>query len=219
VRRKLRLSIVLPVTQVAITAILTFWANRVDWMVFGGDSNRVPGRFARVDLVIIDLRLFWRGVNAPTFPLCMFHGNPTSWTLGLGAGGLLNLLAVGLLWYWVGRFFDRRRGLVPNERQTTARKRVISVLLMAWGIFLLGISILEVRHSLLLFDASLSANLSFLLHFRPYVLWSEALFLLWSLILIIFHGTALAGTMGSGRARSHGPLEGNQGLATRKSFD
>jgi hypothetical protein len=203
VRRKLRLSIVLPVTQVAITAILTFWANRVDWMVFGGDGNRVPGRFARVDLVIIDLRLFWRGVNAPTFPLCMFHGNPTSWTLGLGAGGLLNLLAVALLWYLVGRFFDRRRGLdVPNEWQTTARKRAISVLLTAWGIFLLGISILGVRDSLHLFDASRLVNLSFLLHFRPYVLWNEALFLLWSLILITFHGTALAGTMRSGGAQS-----------------
>jgi hypothetical protein len=196
VRRKLRFSIVLPVTQVAITAILTFWANRVDWMVFGGDSNRVPGRFARVDLIVSYLRLFWRGVNAPTFPLCLFRGNPTSW-MGLGAGGLLYLPAVALLWWFVGRFFDRRRGLGgPEERGTTARKRVISVLLLAWGMFLLAISILGIRDSLRFFPgASHLADIRFLIHFRPYVPWNAASFLLWSLILIISHGTTLAGTM------------------------
>ena len=203
IRRRLRLSIALPVAQVAITAVLTFWANRVDWIVFG-ESNRVPGRFARLDLVVIYARLLWRGVNAPTFPLCMMRGHPTRWTLGFGAGELLNLSAVAFLWYSVGRFFDRRRDLdVPNERQTKGRKRVISILLLAWGMFLLGVSLLGVRDSLRLFPgASPLATLSFLLHFRPYVLWDEALFLLWSLILIVFHGTALARTMHSGRTGS-----------------
>lgn len=71
--RKLKFSVLLPVVQVIITAVLTLWANRVDWMLLGL-SHRAPGPYARVHLFVIEARVTWRGVNAPTFPLSRVSG-------------------------------------------------------------------------------------------------------------------------------------------------
>jgi hypothetical protein len=193
VGRKLRLSIVLPAVQVSVTAILNVWANRVDWIFFG-ETNRAPGRFVRVDLLIVYARLIWRGVNAPTYPFCILSGNPTYWTLGFGSGGLLYLVAVAFLWYRVGRFFDRHRGLeVAPVRRITPLRRTVTLLLVIWGVLLLAFSILMIHQSLALFpDATRLANLRFLLQYRPYEPCALFLFLIWSVTLIAIHGTSLA---------------------------
>ena len=64
--RKWRFPIALCLTQTAVTAVLTMWADRVDWLL--GDSNRIPPTFLRVHMLVIELRRVWRGVNAPTLP-------------------------------------------------------------------------------------------------------------------------------------------------------
>jgi hypothetical protein len=109
--------------QVAITAVLTLWADRVDWLLV--DSKRIPGPFVHV---VLKLRLIWRGVNAPTCPLCL-AGSSNHSILGFSAGELLYLAAVASLWYLVGRFLDRRRGLRPpqlNNNSASTRFRQLA---------------------------------------------------------------------------------------------
>src|SRR5215472_16355502 len=110
--RRLKLALVLPVAQVVITAILTLWADRVTWLL--GNSNRVPGPFTHLDLLVISLRLIWRGVNAPACPLCAANSN---------VGELLYLAAVAVLWYSVGRFLDHRRGLQPGASYESQKRK------------------------------------------------------------------------------------------------
>ena len=85
--RKLKFSILLSIVQVIITAVLTLWADRVDWMLLAL-SNRAPGPYVHVHLFVIEARLIWRGVNAPTFPL----------SRAFGVGEILYLAAVAVLW-------------------------------------------------------------------------------------------------------------------------
>jgi hypothetical protein len=139
--RKLRFSLALPIVQVVITAVLTLWADRVDWLLV--DSKRVPGPFVHIHLLVLALRMIWRGVNAPTWPLSLAASSNYS-MLGSSAGELLYLAAVAALWYLVGRFLDRRRGLQPLEsRQIPLRKSVFAVCTIAWGIGLFSWSLLS----------------------------------------------------------------------------
>ena len=191
-KRKFRLSLVLPAVLVSITATLNIWANQVDWMFFA-DSFRAPGRFVRLDGFIVYGRLIWRGVNAPTYPLCMYGLSGTPWTLGLGLGGLMYLVAVGVLWYLVGQSWDRRRGIETFcHRDSPALKRTITIVLLIWGAFLLAFTIFSMFRSVYLFpNATLYSNLSFLIQNRPYVPCTVILFLAWSMILIIVNGITL----------------------------
>jgi hypothetical protein len=142
-----------------------------------------PGGFLYLHLRVIDARLIWRGVNAPTFPLCL-AGLTGFQVLGFGVGEILYLAAVAILWYLVGRFIDRRAGLeVPTSRGIKALKIVSYFLLMAWGLFLLFGSLWAIRAELT-FDRA---------HFFRINILTEALFMAWSLILLIFAGRRLAG--------------------------
>jgi hypothetical protein len=124
--RKVRLSIVLPVVQVLVTAILTMWANSVDWIYFG-ESRRIPDpRFLQLNLVIIYVRLIWRGVNAPAFPFSMVSAYPS-----VSLGNLLYLIAVGIPWHTVGRLIDRQRGLTKLH-ESTQRIKFTRVALIVW---------------------------------------------------------------------------------------
>jgi len=165
---------------VAITALLTAWADRVDWMLIDS-SRRVPGRFVYLHHRVIDARLIWRGVNAPTFPLCLAELTGFQ-ILGFGVGEILYLAAVAVLWYLVGRFIERREGLeVPMSQGTRALKIVSYFLLMAWGLFLLFGSLWAIRAEL---------NFARAYFFRINI-FTAALFMAWSLILLIFAGRRL----------------------------
>jgi hypothetical protein len=168
---------------VAITAILGVWADRVDWILLA-NTSRAPGRFVHLDLIIIEARLIWRGINAPTFPLCL-AGSSSRQIFGIGVGEVLYLAAVAVLWYWVGRFFDWRGGLeVPASQGIKKGKNVCYFLMMAWGIFLLFVSLWTVRAEVLFAR-------SYFFRIDAFVI--AALFLAWSLILLILAGRRLAG--------------------------
>jgi hypothetical protein len=183
---KVRLSIVLPVVQVLVTATLTVWANSVDWIVFG-ESNRIPDpRFVRLNTMIVYLRLIWRGVNAPAFPFSIVSAYQS-----VSLGNLLYLIAVGTLWYGVGKSIDRQRGLGPAVEATRQTKFTWAALTI-WGFLLLGFFVLDLYDSLhLLPEATKQFNFFFVLRNRPWVVPTQMLFLLWSLILIVVPGTQL----------------------------
>jgi hypothetical protein len=192
VRRKLSFALALPIVQVAITAVLGVWADRVDWILLA-NTSRAPGRFVHLDLIIIEARLIWRGINAPTYPLYL-AGSSNRQILGFGVGEILYLAAVVVLWYWVGRFFDRRRGLEgPTSQRIKKLKTVCYVLMMAWGIFLLFVSLWTVR-------AEVSFARSYFFRIDAFVV--AALFLAWSLILLILAGRRLAGGISREHAKS-----------------
>jgi hypothetical protein len=174
--RKPRLSLLLPIVQGVITAVLTIWADRVDWLLLG-DGSRIPPPFVHLNLLVIDLRRIWRGVNGTTFPL-NFSGLSDLRILGLGVGEILYLAAVVLLWNLVGRFFDRRRGLEVSTVQSSQRgKTVLAVLTLGWGVFLFIIGIL-------LIPSAFPVTSAFGRIVRPTVLIAYGLQVLWSLILI-----------------------------------
>jgi hypothetical protein len=135
----------LPIVQVAITAVLEVWADRVDWILLA-DTSRTPGRFLYLDLSVIEARMIWRGINAPAYPLCL-------------AGSLTRQIIEVL-------------------------KTMSYFLMMAWGIFLLFVSLWTIR-------AELSFAGSYFLRIDAFVV--AALFLAWSLILLILAGRRLVG--------------------------
>ena len=144
--QKLRLALVLPVTQVIITAILTLWADRVTWLLIA-NSTRVPGPYVRVHLLAISLRLIWRGVNGPTCPICV-AGSANYLILGFSVGELVYLAAVVVLWYLVGRFLDRRRGLQPPAQyQSQTQGTMIAILTLVWVIILFLFGLVEIDRS------------------------------------------------------------------------
>jgi hypothetical protein len=121
--RTLRLPITLCLAQTTVTAILTFWADKMSWMYAFCPNCRIP-RFARLHLAIVLIRQTWSSINAPTFPLNYsdLHSVP-----GMGAGEILYYIAVAVLWYLVGYFHEQRK----------LRSRVVSVAILIWGLILL----------------------------------------------------------------------------------
>jgi hypothetical protein len=196
--RKLRLSILLPIVQAVTTAVLTIWADRVDWML-GDHTTRIPGRFLHLHLLVIDLREIWRGLNGPTFPLNL-SGLSEFQIMGLGVGEILYLAAVVLLWYLVGRFFDRHQSRPePNAVHTgQRRKMMLAVLTLGWGIFLFIVSIIEI-------PGAFPVTVAFGRIVRPTILIACGLEILWSLILIVFAArTLIAGIRSSLQSTSSG---------------
>lgn len=87
-----------------MTAILTFWADRMERL--HGDSDRIPPHFVRFRLAVLDLREIWRGINAPTVPF-NFAGLKPFQIFGLSTPEILYLIAVAVLWYLVGHFCEQ----------------------------------------------------------------------------------------------------------------
>jgi hypothetical protein len=184
VRRKLSLALVLPIVQVAITAVLGVWADRVDWVLLA-NTSRAPGRFVYLDLSVIEARVIWRGINAPTFPFCFATGVPLP-VLGMGVGEILYLVAVALQWYLVGSYFDQRRGLaVPGIPRAKTSRTTFRLLLVGWGTLLLVWNVSTIGNAFpVLF---LGGRM-----FPPDVVIVRTLFLLWSAILVVFPALKLA---------------------------
>jgi hypothetical protein len=166
----------LPVIQVTLTAVLTAWADRYDWLVFG-DDHRIPGPFMHLHLIIISLRQIWRGVNGPTCPLC-FADSPSHSILGFGAAELMYFTAVALLWYLVGRFLDRWRGLLPSMTfQYIMGGKALALLMITWAMLLLSLSILMMLTS---FPVGFRGSPII----RPEIPICFALLFFWSILLI-----------------------------------
>ena len=122
--RKWRFPLALCLVQTALTAVLTLWADRVDWLL--GDSNRVPPPFLKVHMLVIELRRVWRGVNAPTLPF-NFAGQKRFQSLGLSVPEILYLVAVAALWFLVGYFQERakRRNVNPSQSTGQAKRSLL----------------------------------------------------------------------------------------------
>jgi hypothetical protein len=180
--RRPNLAIALSVIQTAVTAVLTLWADRVDWLV--GDSNRHPPSFVRVHLAVIDLREIWRGVNAPTIPF-NFAGQKHVHVLGLSMPEILYLAAVAVLWYSIGRLYEQRKLATPANLETSRwRKRVLGVCTLAWGIILLALGVVQI-------PSAFPWTFAFGRILRPRALINALLYVAWSLILIGFGAVKL----------------------------
>jgi hypothetical protein len=107
-RLPLRLSLILPIAQVALAIFLL------------GPSDR-PGVQQRWDTLYgRTAKLVCAGINAPATIFIGFarmfdrvdHPQPT--VFGLSLEFVFFLLGIGLLWYFVGRFLDQK--LLPTDR-------------------------------------------------------------------------------------------------------
>jgi hypothetical protein len=172
----LKLPIALCIAQTTVTAILTYWADRMEWL--RGDSSRLLPHFARLHYAVLDLRQTWRSINAPTFPLneARYKGYPVS---GLSAWEILYLVAVAILWYLVGYF---------HEHQQIRKRRSVSIAVMVWGVILLCLFIVMMTA----FDAHSTISAGEPSAF-PYGVWGLSPGLLnrfpygvWGLVLIWF---------------------------------
>jgi len=174
-----KLPIGLCAAQTAATAILTFWADRMEWM--RGDSNRMLPRFARLNYVILDLRNTWRSINAPTYPL-NYAGLKSFHVLGLSPEEILYLIAVAVLWYLVGYF---------REQEGTQKRRAVAIAILLLGVILLFISIA-------MMPAIFKAGF-----FIPLEVLNALLYAVWALVLIRFGVKtfrAFSQTQGSGHS-------------------
>jgi hypothetical protein len=162
-----RLPIALSVAQTVATAVLTFWADRMDWLL--GESRRIPPHFAKLHLAVLELRQIWRGINAPTFPF-NFAGLKPFQLLGLSVPEILYLIAVAVLWYLVGYFCEQRK------MQTS---RVVAIAISLWGAILLLLSIVQMPEAF-------PWTFAFGRIFQPNRFLNALLYAVWSLILIRF---------------------------------
>jgi hypothetical protein len=187
---RLKLALVLPVVQVGITAILTQWADRVSWILLG--SSRAPGPLVHLHLFVIELKMIWRGINAPAFPLGQLAWVLPSYPIfGFGVDDLFYLVGVLILWYLVGRKLDRRRiGIAAAESRTTTTKILFALPMMALGMYLFVLTIVS-------FHKEFSFAREY--YIRLYGLAVCSLFLLWSLILITSSGLKLRHNISSER--------------------
>lgn len=159
--------------QTAVTAVLTLWADRVDWLL--GDSNRIPPPFLKVHLLVIELRQVWRGVNAPTFPL-NFAGQKRFQILGLSIPEILYLLAVAVLWFSVGHFLAQRKGRIVSTGPSTTPGKRISIAIVIWGTMLFLFALIQIREA---FPWGFNFRI-----FKPTALLNVPLYALWSVVLI-----------------------------------
>jgi len=154
----LKLPIALCAAQTAATAILIIWADRMRWMYAYCPNCRIP-RFARLHLAIVLFRETWSSINAPTFPLNLADR-------AMSVGTVLYLMAVAVLWYLVGYFYEHRN---------TRKRRVVSIAILMWGVVLLCLTIAMLSD--MLFNAAGGFDSLGFLRIFPYGVWG--LVLIW----------------------------------------
>ena len=106
--------------------------------------------------------------------------------MDIGVGEILYLVAVALLWFRVGYYFDYRRDSEARKVQSAKwRKPMLRALVVCWGMLLLlwNASTLDNAFPVLFLGGRL---------FRTDAVIVRTLFLLWSAILIVFPGLKLA---------------------------
>jgi hypothetical protein len=170
---KWRFPIALCVIQTAVTAVLTLWADRVDWLL--ADSNRIPPSFLRVHMLVIQLRRVWRGVNAPTLPF-NFAGQKRFQILGFSVPEILYLFAVAALWFLVGYFRERAKERNTNPSPNTEHSKTIAAAILIWGVVLFLFALLQIREAFPWgFTFARTFNLIALLNVPLYALWAALL--------------------------------------------
>jgi hypothetical protein len=127
-KRELKLSLVLPVVQVAIAAALLEWAYRATYP-------------RGVELYVPTGRLICLGLNAPA-RLFRF-ADPTQWEstpawvprslFGFSTDDLFLLAGVAVVWFLVGLALDHRHDLDTMGGRKKALGLVVSPLLLALG--------------------------------------------------------------------------------------
>jgi len=162
--RTVRLSRVLPGTQIVIAVVLTAW------------GNRVPG--PRYDtLWVSTMGLICEGINAPAVPLGILgvlinRSGPTIPSIyGFGAWDLFFLTGVVLLWFWVGRAVDHRKSRASPQRMPISRAG-LNLVLMTYGAFIFSLALTMFRNP-------------WILNNRVGTLTEGVLFAVWSLVLIL----------------------------------
>jgi hypothetical protein len=96
----------------------------------------------------------------------------------MGVGEMLYLLAVALLWFWVGRYLDRKKGLEVSEAHSSKWRWILPRMsALGWGVFLLlwNAATLDDAFPVLFLGRRL---------FRIDAAIVRVLFLLWSVFLI-----------------------------------
>lgn len=171
-----RLPIALCILQTTVTSLLTFWADRMDWLL--GDSNRIPPRFVQVHLAAIELRQVWRGVNAPTFPFNL-AGQRHFQSLGLSIPEILYLTAVAVLWYLCGVWAANKNGEPSPHPTPYQTSRIVALAILFWGVILFVLSILQVPQAF-------PWTFAFGKIFRPIPLIVAVLYAIWAIVLIRF---------------------------------
>jgi hypothetical protein len=165
---KLKLAIALPVIQVLLAVGLFTLGNHARGPKGWDTPPRSP------------LSLVCAGISAPAFPL-IYVGQllPTAWypesVLGLGLPQVLFLPGVVAVWYWIGRWLERRRNPAAIERRVTGSKVFITFLQLMLGVFLFLAGFTVIRQAI-----SLRASSNVWGHYV-----SGVLFLTWSLVLAI----------------------------------
>lgn len=141
--RKMKLSLVLPVSQALIAAAL----------LKIGDSVQPPHG---AEFYVPTLRLICMGVNAPAllfrFLDPISHGPEFGWfprsVLGIDTNDFFFLIGVFVLWYFVGRAFDKRSVPLDPRRHSRASRLIVFSLILALGILLSGVGLWDVAHPL-----------------------------------------------------------------------
>jgi hypothetical protein len=187
VATRFKFSVALPIAQVAVTGILTFWADRTEW-VFFGERGPVSVRDLQVARLVVPLRQIWRGVNGPALPFT-FNGYATDYPalFGFGLSELFYLATVAVVWWLAGRYIDRCRGLL-NHRRKGGLARALNIACIAWGLLLLWLSLLWIHD---FYWGRFSVSVIFMLQNRLYLGVAQFLFLIWSSVLIALNGIAL----------------------------
>lgn len=159
-----KLAIALCIVQTTATAVLTLWADRMEWLL--ADSNRIPPHFVRLHLAVLDLRVIWDGINAPV--VFKFGGLKLRF-LGVAVGEILYIMGVAVLWFLVGRFVSQPRREV---------RRTVALAILLWGAILLFFTVLQM-HGAFLWGFVFRI-------FHPVPLINALLYAVWSLILVRF---------------------------------
>jgi hypothetical protein len=181
--KKLKFAFVLPTLQVFITAILTWWANRVSWILLA-NTSRAPGRLVYLDLFVIQARVIWRGVNAPASPLVYIaEFLPSRKLLSFGVGDVSYLAGVAILWYSVGKALDHRIPSTLRDPKIPRMQVVTNCLLVVWAVLLLAISLKD-------FGDEIAFARDYFVRIDAFMVLT--LFLSWSLVLLVFPGARLA---------------------------
>ena len=135
---KLRFQILLPITQLLLALVMIAWGRQVPRPA-GLDFPYSPTPV-----------LVCNGINAPAtvlslsasfLPIDRPDRTPIS-LFGFGAQGLLFLLGVVLLWFFIGHTIDHRLRRPASVRHTAgAARSILDVVLMLLGILLLLVGI------------------------------------------------------------------------------
>lgn len=133
--RKLRLALVLPGAQLVLAAILLYWGHRV----LARPDYRDPA------LPSVTLVCF--GISAPALIFRVLGAWLSTWRadqapaviLGFWIDEWFFLIGVAVLWYWIGRWFDRRTSSEPPTKSASfiIRSLLLNLFVIALGGYLL----------------------------------------------------------------------------------